>query len=72
MIPLAATTTTMVAEIAEEVDHVVEIEDFEQLAKKLENASPLEIMDKALEKFGNDIAIAFRYLHIYCRLIHEF
>jgi len=35
-------------------------EDFEQLAKDLENASPLEIMDKALEKFGNDIAIAFR------------
>lgn len=59
MIPLSA-TTTMVAEIAEEVD-VVESEDFEHLAKKLENASPLEIMDKALEKFGNDIAIAFRY-----------
>lgn len=37
-----------------------EEEDFEQLAKGLENASPLEIMDKALEKFGNDIAIAFR------------
>ncbi|ESQ38134.1 hypothetical protein EUTSA_v10028642mg [Eutrema salsugineum] len=55
MIPLAA---TMVAETAEEVE-VVEIEDFEELAKKLENASPLEIMDKALEKFGNDIAIAF-------------
>lgn len=37
-----------------------DVEDFEQLAKKLEDASPLEIMDKALEKFGNDIAIAFR------------
>lgn len=60
MIPLAA---TMVAEIAEEVE-VVEIEDFEELAKKLENASPLEIMDKALEKYGNDIAIAFRYISI--------
>lgn len=35
-------------------------EDFEQLARNLENASPLEIMDKALEQFGNDIAIAFR------------
>ncbi|CAL5402759.1 unnamed protein product [Camellia sinensis] len=34
-------------------------EDFEKLAKELESASPLEIMDKALEKFGNDIAIAF-------------
>lgn len=59
MIPLAA---TMVAEIAEEAVEVVEIEDFEELAKKLENASPLEIMDKALEKYGNDIAIAFRYV----------
>lgn len=38
----------------------VEVEDYEGLAKGLENASPLEIMDKALEKFGNDIAIAFR------------
>ncbi|KAI3718699.1 hypothetical protein L6452_19580 [Arctium lappa] len=37
----------------------VEIEDFETLAKDLENASPLEIMDKALQKYGNDIAIAF-------------
>lgn len=37
-----------------------DVEDFEQLAKKLEDASPLEIMDKALEKFGSDIAIAFR------------
>lgn len=35
-------------------------EDFEKLAKELQDASPLEIMDKALEKFGNDIAIAFR------------
>lgn len=35
-------------------------EDFEELAKELQDASPLEIMDKALEKFGNDIAIAFR------------
>lgn len=35
-------------------------EDYELLAYQLENASPLEIMDRALEKFGNDIAIAFR------------
>lgn len=46
-------------EVTEKLD-VVEVEDFEELAKRLENASPLEIMDKALEKFGNDIAIAFR------------
>ncbi|KAK8551623.1 hypothetical protein V6N13_120074 [Hibiscus sabdariffa] len=44
---------------APEVSEKVEVEDFEQLAKELDNASPLEIMDKALEKFGNDIAIAF-------------
>ncbi|CAI0431108.1 unnamed protein product [Linum tenue] len=42
-----------------EVAEKVEVEDYEQLAKQLENASPLQIMDKALEKFGNDIAIAF-------------
>lgn len=44
-----------------EVVEKVEAEDFTQLAKGLENASPLEIMDKALEKFGKDIAIAFRW-----------
>ncbi|KAK8683954.1 hypothetical protein V6N13_039995 [Hibiscus sabdariffa] len=44
---------------APEVSEKVEVEDFEQLAKELDNASPLEIMDKALEKFGNDVAIAF-------------
>lgn len=38
----------------------MEVEDYEQLSKDLGQASPLEIMDKALEKFGNDIAIAFR------------
>lgn len=36
-------------------------EDYEKLARELDNASPLEIMDKALKKFGSDIAIAFRY-----------
>jgi len=42
--------------------------NYEELAKELENASPLEIMDRALAKFGNDIAIAFRYLIIFCLL----
>lgn len=42
------------------VEKALEVEDIEKLAKDLENASPLEIMDKALEKYGNDIAIAFR------------
>ncbi|KAH6820366.1 APS reductase 3 [Perilla frutescens var. hirtella] len=51
----AATTASAPADVIEKV----EVEDYEKLAKELENASPLEIMDKALEKFGNDIAIAF-------------
>ncbi|KAH9803803.1 5'-adenylylsulfate reductase 1 [Citrus sinensis] len=34
-------------------------EDYEKLARGMESASPLEIMDKAFQKFGNDIAIAF-------------
>ncbi|XP_019436028.1 PREDICTED: 5'-adenylylsulfate reductase 3, chloroplastic-like [Lupinus angustifolius] len=34
-------------------------ENLEQLALDLHNASPLQIMDKALQTFGNDIAIAF-------------
>ena len=38
----------------------VDVVDIEKLGKDLENASPLQIMDKALEKYGNDIAIAFR------------
>lgn len=46
--------------MVEKVEVEVEVEDYEQLAKELENASPLEIMDRALKKFGNDIAIAFR------------
>ncbi|KVH96748.1 Phosphoadenosine phosphosulfate reductase [Cynara cardunculus var. scolymus] len=41
------------------VEKPIEIEDIETLAKDLEDASPLEIMDKALQKYGNDIAIAF-------------
>ncbi|KAK3039693.1 hypothetical protein RJ639_027034 [Escallonia herrerae] len=53
MVPAAATI------VAPEVGDTVEVEDYERLAKDLENASPLEIIDKALENFGNDIAIAF-------------
>ncbi|KAM5588735.1 5'-adenylylsulfate reductase 3, chloroplastic-like [Rosa sericea] len=53
IVPLAATI------VAPEEVEKVEVEDYEQLAKELGSASPLEIMDKALEKFGNDIAIAF-------------
>lgn len=43
------------------MEEKVEVEDYDQLAKELERASPLEVIDKALEKFGNDIAIAFRW-----------
>lgn len=49
VVPLAATT---VAPDTKEVN-------VEQIATDLQNASPLEIMDRALEKFGDDIAIAF-------------
>lgn len=34
--------------------------DYEKLGNELEIASPLEIIDRALEMFGNEIAIAFR------------
>ncbi|GMI72727.1 PAPS REDUCTASE HOMOLOG 26, APS reductase 3 [Hibiscus trionum] len=53
IVPLAATMA------APEVLEKEEVEDFQHLAKELDSASPLEIMDKALEKFGDDIAIAF-------------
>ncbi|XP_059444363.1 5'-adenylylsulfate reductase 1, chloroplastic-like isoform X1 [Corylus avellana] len=53
VVPLAATM------VAPEVEDRIETEDYEKLAKEMGHASPLEIMDRALEKFGNDIAIAF-------------
>ncbi|KAL8136838.1 hypothetical protein V2J09_002839 [Rumex salicifolius] len=61
IIPLAATIVGpgTEVEIEKEMEIIEEEINFEQLAIELENASPLEIMDKALEKFGNDIAIAF-------------
>lgn len=48
----------LLAEVGETVED--EVEDYQKLAIELEDASPLEVMDKALAKFGNDIAIAFR------------
>ncbi|XP_021719721.1 5'-adenylylsulfate reductase 1, chloroplastic-like [Chenopodium quinoa] len=60
--PLTATTFAAPKTeegVKEEVKFVEEEENFEELAKELANASPLEIMDRALAKFGNDIAIAF-------------
>ncbi|KAJ6853344.1 5'-adenylylsulfate reductase 3, chloroplastic-like isoform X1 [Iris pallida] len=49
MAPAAATAEPPVAEA-----------DYEKLAAELERASPLEIMDRALDMFGDGIAIAFR------------
>ncbi|TMW93795.1 hypothetical protein EJD97_011143 [Solanum chilense] len=53
LVPLSATI------VAPEVEEKAEADDYEKLAKELTNASPLKIMDKALEKFGSEIAIAF-------------
>lgn len=54
--PLAATIAAAPEVVAEEK---FEAERYQQLNRELDNASPLEIMDKALERFGNEIAIAF-------------
>ncbi|KAL6330582.1 hypothetical protein AAG906_040513 [Vitis piasezkii] len=56
MIPFAATVAA--PEVLGKGESEV-VEDYDKLAKDLESASPLEIMDKALQNFGNDIAIAF-------------
>ncbi|KAL0928076.1 hypothetical protein M5K25_002313 [Dendrobium thyrsiflorum] len=52
---VAATVTEAPAEEKKEVSDV----SYEQLAKEMEHASPLAIIDRALEMFGDDIAIAF-------------
>nr|CAB65911.1 adenosine 5'-phosphosulphate reductase [Lemna minor] len=60
--PLAAvpsSTSDAVTLVQAAETSTVDVVDFEKLASELERASPLEIMDKALEMFGNDIAIAF-------------
>ncbi|KAI3708671.1 hypothetical protein L2E82_38001 [Cichorium intybus] len=41
------------------VEKATEVIDTDKLPKDLENSSPLAIMDKVLEKYGDDIAIAF-------------
>ncbi|KAB2605991.1 5'-adenylylsulfate reductase 3 [Pyrus ussuriensis x Pyrus communis] len=53
VVPLAAKVASP------EVGNNIVGEDYEKLAKELETASPLQIMEKALDKFGNDIAIAY-------------
>ncbi|KAL5972588.1 aspartic proteinase precursor [Asimina triloba] len=60
IVPLAATIVAPEVEREKEKQGIEEEQvDYEKLAGDLKDASPLEIMDKALEKFGNDIAIAF-------------
>lgn len=49
-----------VVEKARAPEKEVEAVAYEKMAEELQNASPLEIMDRALAEFGNDIAIAFR------------
>lgn len=51
----------LLLEVGGKIESANDHEDYEKLARDMENASPLEIMDKAFEKFGNDVAIAFRY-----------
>ncbi|KAK4755077.1 hypothetical protein SAY87_008834 [Trapa incisa] len=53
----AAASTIAAPEVAEKVE--LKVDDYEQMSRDLDGASPLEIMDRALEKFGDDIAIAF-------------
>nr|XP_043619056.1 5'-adenylylsulfate reductase 3, chloroplastic-like [Erigeron canadensis] len=54
IVPSAATISA-----PDVVNKAVEVVDIDKLSKDLDKASPLEIMDKALAKYGNDIAIAF-------------
>lgn len=64
---VVAAATSAVAELAAVVEEKARapekeevVVDYEKMAEELQNASPLEIMDRALAEFGNDIAIAFR------------
>ncbi|GAB2231584.1 hypothetical protein Droror1_Dr00010593 [Drosera rotundifolia] len=68
IVPAAVAAAAAIAapSVASEVEEVVKVNvqehedvDYDKLAKELENASPLGIMDRALAQFGNDIAIAF-------------
>lgn len=55
----AAAANGAVAEVERKVEEAPPAVNYEELADQLVDASPLEIMDKALEMFGDDIAIAF-------------
>lgn len=60
VVPSAAVAGAANAAVGEEATAPSAAVDYEELNKALENASPLEIMDRALDMFGNEIAIAFR------------
>ncbi|PUZ72196.1 hypothetical protein GQ55_2G374100 [Panicum hallii var. hallii] len=53
----SAASAPPVAPVADEV--AAPAADYEALARELEGASPLEVMDRALAMFGSEIAIAF-------------
>ncbi|CAL9080398.1 unnamed protein product [Musa textilis] len=59
VVPSAAVAEAANAAVGEEATAPSAAVDYEELNKALENASPLEIMDRALDMFGNEIAIAF-------------
>ncbi|XP_037476972.1 probable 5'-adenylylsulfate reductase 1, chloroplastic [Triticum dicoccoides] len=54
----ASAASSPVAPVEEEASAVAAV-DYEALAQELVGASPLEIMDRALDMFGSEIAIAF-------------
>ena len=55
----ASAASAPVAPVEEEAAAVAAVA-YEALAQELVGASPLEIMDRALDMFGSEIAIAFR------------
>lgn len=58
MEPVTAASVVIRREAPAE-DKAAAVVSYEQLARELENASPLAIIDRALEMFGNDVGIAF-------------
>jgi len=60
--PVAASAAAAApaAPMADEAAAALAAVDYEALARELDGASPLEIMDRALAMFGSEIAIAFR------------
>ncbi|KAM0874172.1 hypothetical protein ACQ4PT_037643 [Festuca glaucescens] len=57
--PLSASAAAAPVAPVEEEESAAATVDYEALAQELVGASPLEIMDRALDLFGSEIAIAF-------------